>query len=192
MYGMKTKRQKPSTVTLESPRSMSSVSTSPLPFRHSPFILPALSKDSEDIIKEVDIDHMSNSFFAQPFAPLRNEHTLPCFSKSWDEDFAETQTHLTSDYENNTRNFRPRLSPMQALKEEDHSSYSPHKILPFDSNSSSGTIQQEHSESNQASIHPSLIDFKTSWLEPIPLEERRDANKELTAVSCMPNVIYLV
>lgn len=180
MYEMKTKRQKPSTVKLESPFSMSSISTSTALPHHSPFVLPALSKDS---IKEVDIDYMSNSFFAQPFAPLRNEHILPSFSKSWDEEYVENHKHFS--YENNTSNFRPHLTPIQVSKEEDYSSYSPNKILSSISDCSSGTIRQEPSDSTPTDIHPSLIDFKTCWLEPIPLGESINVNKELTTVSCI-------
>ena len=180
MNEIKTKRQEPTSTGLESPFS-SCISVFPAPLYYSPCVFPALSKDSEDAFKEVDNDCMSDSFFAESFDPLLNGHVLSSFSKSWDENFAESYEHFS--HENNARSFKPHLTPVQVSKEEVHVSCAPHKILPLDS--SSGKMRKEPSDSNQAGVNPSLIDFKKYWFETIPLGDRIIFSEERTAVSCI-------
>ena len=163
------KRQTPVSMRVESPSSMSSLSSSPMP-PFSPCILPSLSKETEELFNECATSEID---YDMGFPHLRNDRTLLTFSDSFNEEFAKNHKQFSS--ENNPRNLKYPLTPAQVSSEGSMHSYTPNKM--FLSNSSSDSLQKDILDSSEVDVHPSLIDFTTCWLEPMPVEDKKSLDK---------------
>lgn len=167
------KRHKPSTMKVESLSSMSSLSSSPVP-PFSPCILPSSSKWWEELFNQAATSEID---YDMGFPHLRDDQTLLTFSNSFNEDFAENHKRFRDEI--SPRNFKSPLTPAQVSTEGSVRSYTPNRI--FLSNSSVESMQEDVLDSGEVDIHPSLIEFKTCWLEPIPLENKNSLDNAKTS-----------